>query len=224
MNKTLGVLGGMGAQATSCFYEILHSMQRVSAEQEYLDILIYSKPTIPDRTAFITGRSDESPLDSMVSALKVLENAGVSCVAIPCVTSHYFYDEFSKTVNIPILHMPEETAHFLVDGGISKIGLLATDGTLKGRVFHSAFEKSGIELIELSADSQARLMEIIYDIKRGGTAGPEILDTLAAELRGYGAEALVLGCTELCVIARDCPDYINAMEVLARAALGFCLS
>jgi len=198
-------------------------MQKVLSEQEYLDILIYSKPTIPDRTAFIIGKSDISPLDSMTGALKVLENAGASCVAIPCVTSHFFYDDLLKAVSIPILNMPEETAHFVVDCGISRIGLLATDGTLKGRVFHNAFEKSGIELIGLSPDSQTRLMEIIYDVKRGGSAGPEILDASAAELRSLGAEALVLGCTELCVIARDNPDYINAMEVLARAALGFCL-
>jgi aspartate/glutamate racemase len=65
-------------------------------------------------------------------------------------------------------------------------------------------------------------MEIIYDVKRGITMAPEFLDAIADELHGYGAQVLVLGCTELCFIEKDCPDYINTLDVLAGASLRSC--
>ena len=209
----------MGTQATACFYEILHEKQNVSAEQEYLDVLVYSMPSIPDRTAFITGRSELSPLEPLLHAVKTLESAGVSLLAMLCITSHYFYDELVAATGIPFLNMPEETARFIAERGVRKIGLLATDGTLEGRMFHRAFESFNIDVIIPPQDAQADLMAIIYDIKRGAAVTAEALSDMADNLRGSGAQALVLGCTELCVIANGSPDYINTLEVLADAAL-----
>ena len=85
----LGVMGGMGTQATACFYEKLHSIQSVTTEQEYLDVLVFSKPSIPDRTAYITGKSNESPLEQLTYVALTLEAAGATCIALPCVTSHF---------------------------------------------------------------------------------------------------------------------------------------
>jgi aspartate racemase len=219
----LGVLGGMGALATACFYEKLHSLQGVSTEQEYLDILLYSKPSIPDRTAFITGQSTDSPLDSLIHAARVLETAGAACIAIPCVTAHFFYAGISDAVSIPVLNLPDETARFASEHGIKKIGLLATDGTIEGKVFHSPLEGQGIDMIIPQADAQSGLMSMIYDIKRGSehTAGttPELLDSIAAELRSAGAQAVILGCTDLCVIACSHPETINCLDILAKASL-----
>jgi len=215
----LGVLGGMGTQATACFYGILHEKQSVSAEQEYLDVLVYSMPSIPDRTAFITGRSDLSPLGPLLHAAKTLESAGASLLAMLCITSHYFYNDLAAAAGIPFLNMPEETARYIAERGIGKIGLLATDGTLKGRILHRAFESFNIEVIVPPQDFQADLMTMIYDIKRGAAVTAEALSDMASDLRGSGAQAIVLGCTELCVIANGCPEYINTLEVLAEAVL-----
>ena len=215
----LGVLGGMGTQATACFYEILHEKQNVSAEQEYLDVLVYSMPSIPDRTAFITGRCDLSPLGPLLHAAKTLESAGASLLVMLCITSHYFYNDLAAATGIPFLNMPEETARFIAERGIRKIGLLATDGTLKGKMFHRAFESFDIDVIVPPQDAQADLMKVIYDIKRGAVVTAEALSAMAEDLRGSGAQALVLGCTELCVIANGNTGYINTLEVLAEAVL-----
>ena len=215
----LGVLGGMGTQATACFYDVLHNMQNVASEQEYLDVLLYSMPTIPDRTAFITGRSTESPLPPMLKAMKALETAGASLLTMLCVTSHYFYDDLAEAAGIPFLSIPAETAKLAHERGIGKIGILATDGTLKGEVLHKAFGKYGIEALVPPEDAQAGLMTMIYDIKRGVAVAPEKLNAFIRELRAKGSDAVVLGCTELCIIADGSPNVINTLEVLAAAAL-----
>jgi len=215
----LGVLGGMGTQATACFYDILHNMQDVASEQEYLDVLLYSMPTIPDRSAFITGRSTESPLKPMLKAVKALETAGASLLTILCVTSHYFYDDLAGAVGIPFLSIPEETAKLAHERGIGKIGILATEGTLKGKVLHKAFEKYGIEALVPQEGARTALMTMIYNIKRGMAVAPEELNAFVGDLRAKGSDAVVLGCTELCIIADGSPDVINTLKVLAAASL-----
>jgi aspartate racemase len=225
MNKPLlGVIGGMGTQATACFYEILHNKQNVVTEQEYLDVLVYSMPSIPDRTAFITGRSTDSPLGPLLHAVKTLGSAGASLLAMLCVTSHFFYDDLKGAVSVPFLHMPEETARFIAERGNKKVGLLATDGTLKGRMFHTAFEKFDIDVIVPPSNVQSGLMALIYDIKRGVPVAAEVMDDMTRRLCASGAEAVVLGCTELCVIANSNPNHINTLEVLAETALKDCLT
>ena len=215
----LGALGGMGTQATACFYDILHNMQNVASEQEYLDVLLYSMPTIPDRTAFITGRSTESPLGPLLRAAKALETAGASLLVMLCVTSHYFYDDLAGAADIPFLSIPAETAKLAHERGAGKIGILATDGTLEGKVLHKAFKNYGIETLVPPEGAQTALMTMIYNIKRGVAVAPEELRAFVRELRANGSDAVVLGCTELCIISDGSPDVINTLEVAAAASL-----
>jgi len=219
IKSLLGIIGGMGAQATACFYEKLHSLQSVVVEQDYLDILLYSKPSIPDRTAFITGKSPENPLDSLITAARTLETAGVSCIAIPCITSHYFYDELARKVDVPILNLVEETAAFLSERNVRNVCLLATDGTVKGKIFDSAFEKHGISFCVPENEDQSKLMELIYDIKCGAAISPDVLDEIKSKILKEGANAIVLGCTELCIAVKNTPNTINTLDVLAEASL-----
>jgi len=232
-NNLLGIIGGMGTQATACFYEVLHDRQNVVSEQEYIDVLLYSKPSIPDRTAFITGQSTDSPLGHLIDAAQMLESAGASCIVVPCATSHFFYDDLVKSVDIPVLNMLYETAKYIKECGIGNVCLFATDGTIKGGYFHNALEKLDIGLTVPSAGRQADLMDIIYDIKRGEVISAGILGPIIAEAFTGGAEAVVLGCTELCVntdiLWDKSAEYnaalnatvINILEVLAEASVSF---
>jgi len=228
---TLGILGGMGTQATASFFEKLHDLQEVQCEQDYIDVLLYSKPSIPDRTAFITGKSKDSPLDSLISAAKTLETAGVSYIAIPCATAHFFYKELSDAVNVPIINMIDETASYIASCGYKNVYLLATDASLKNNVFHVSFEKQGINIINnnhpannppSTINPQHNLMSLIYDIKCGVATEQEtheILSNIQAQALSSGADAVVLGCTELCVGAKETPNVINTLEILAKAVI-----
>jgi len=219
---TLGVLGGMGTQATAYCYEMLHAMQAVDTEQRFLDVIVYSKPSTPDRTAFITGKSDESPLNALIHSAKTLEAAGVSCIAMPCITSHFFYNELAKAISIPILNIPDETAVLIAESGCGKIGLLATDGTISGRFFHKALENAGVDVVVPPDNVQRSLMGVIYDVKRGLHVPPEVIGAIIDGLRSNGAQSVVLGCTELCLLTKDRYDTVDTMEVLVRAALHRC--
>jgi aspartate racemase len=222
LSKLLGIIGGMGTQASACFYEILHDLQSVAVEQEYIDVLLYSMPSIPDRTAYITGQSADNPFDSMMHAAKTLENAGVECIAVPCASSHYFYDDLAKAVSIPILNLLDETARYVKTLGAKKVCLLATNGTVKSRVFHNAFEKYDIEVTTPSESVQADLMELIYDIKRGDEISSEVLDCIISKTCNDEFDAVILGCTELCVLGVGAA--INILRVLAEASIAFCKS
>ncbi|MCL2079007.1 MAG: amino acid racemase [Oscillospiraceae bacterium] len=219
----LGIIGGMGTQATACFYEKLHAMQNVSSEQEYLDTLIYSMPSIPDRTAYIIGEAKDSPLEPLRHAARTLEKAGASLIAMLCITSHFFYDELCACVHTPFLSIPDETVRYAAKHGINSVGLLATDGTLSSGVLSKRFASAGIDVFLPSPANQKRLMKIIYDIKLGAQANSDELAQIAADLHICGAQAIVLGCTELCISDIPSPAlpfrYINTLDVLAAECL-----
>ena len=88
-------------------------MTEAENDQEHLDINIISKPSIPDRTDYILGRSAKSPLPYLIEIGKVLEELGSDYIAMPCITAHYFYNELTDSLNIPIINIISETAKYL---------------------------------------------------------------------------------------------------------------
>jgi aspartate racemase len=222
MSHLLGVIGGLGPFASAWFYKRLIELQKVTREQDYIDILLYSKSSIPDRTAFITEANGESPFDSMLEAGRVLENSGVSCIAIPCVTAHFFYTELQSKIQTPIINIIEETVRAAKRTGAKKIGLLATSGTIHAGLFQDALIEHGIETVTLTQKSQELLMDFIYkSAKLGRPGGSVLLRELSRELLVQGAETVILGCTELSLAGMDWHKgtYIDALEVLAHTAL-----
>lgn len=222
--KKLGVIGGMGPLASVYFYELLTKMQAVRCEQEYLDVLLYSVPSTPDRTAFVMGEGREDPTPSLTAVARVLLAAGVDLVAVPCVTAHFFYDAIESI--IPTLHIVDETVNSIKEKGFIKAGLLGTNGTVNSRLFHEKLEKQGIDVITPPPEEQALLMKLIYQsVKRGKTADGQAFVDLSNALRKKGAQTVILGCTELSLITRDLhlnEGYTDALAILARAAINAC--
>ncbi|MCL2249877.1 MAG: amino acid racemase [Oscillospiraceae bacterium] len=219
----IGVIGGMGTSATAAFYEKLHSIQDVAKEQEYVDVLLYSKPSIPDRTAFILGKSKESPTRALLEAAKSLEVARVTVIAMPCISSYSFYDELTREVRTKIINLPGEVAKYTKSEGIKEVGLLATEGTIKTGVLQSKFEAEGIKTVALESKTQAKLTKIIYGIKKGGKPQGKLPTEITDELMNKGVEKIVLGCTELCFGSFEDESYINVLDILATATLRECL-
>jgi aspartate racemase len=224
MKPLLGVIGGLGPLATLKFYELLMKKQNAGTEQDYLDVLIYSKPSIPDRTAFITGKSGVDPFGSLLDAGKVLEKAKVHVIAIPCVTAHFFYEKLVRQIKVPIINIVQEIVKDIHKQGIKKAGLLATDGTLKAGLFYTEMKKYGIEIIKPTEEEQKTLMEIIYvSLKRGENLHENIFKRLAMGLNHRGAETVILGCTELSLAADGMDfDVTDPLSILSRVALDVC--
>lgn len=224
--KHLGVIGGLGPMATAYFLELVVKMTDAKTDQEHLSITILNRPTIPDRTAYILGKSSESPLPAIIGYAQELQALGASCIAIPCITSHHFYDEFSRAVDIPIINVVNETAAYLKARGIQKAGIMATTGTISTNLFQNALQKEGISFAIPSDEGQQKVMHLIYDnVKAGLPVEIALFEDVSRELREVGCECIILGCTELSLIKRDYPigqGYLDALEVLAVCSVIKC--
>lgn len=224
--KLLGVLGGLGPMATVYFYELLTALTDAKSDQEHIDMVISSRATTPDRTAFILGESKINPIDDMIEDAKKLVAFGAEIIAIPCNTAHYFYDQLAAAVNVPILNIVEESVACLKNDGVRRFGLLATDGTVQSGTYQKYCKAHDITCVIPDKNFQKMVMTIIYDqIKQGKRADMQSFERIEEHMRSLGCERLILGCTELSLIKRDegLSDYFtDSLECLALATIRAC--
>ncbi len=224
--KTLGVIGGLGPMATAYFMQLVIEMTEAATDQEHIPMIIYNCPQIPDRTRFLLGESTDNPGPQIMECGQKIARAGAELLAVPCITAHALFPEIEKALDAPVLHIIKETAQYLKKEGIKKIGLEATDGTIRSGIFQKELEAEGIEVILPSSEKQEMVMHIIYNnVKAGRRVDMERFEQIEQELHENGAEIIVLGCTELSMVCRDEKighGYLDAMEVLARAAVLQC--
>ena len=133
--QRLGILGGMGPQATQDFYQRILDRTDASCDQEHLPTLIWSDTSMPDRTAAILGGDAEGCYRRLLDGARLLERGGCTALAIPCNTSHYFADRLQGDIAIPLIHMPRETVAVLAADGKKRVGILATDGTVQTGIY-----------------------------------------------------------------------------------------
>ena len=228
MNYRLGVLGGMGPQATNTFYQFVIDRTDARSDQEHVNALILSDSGMPDRTAAILGGEEdrEAVFQRLLEDARLLERAGCTCIAVPCNTSHFFLDRVQEGVGVPILHMIRETAHLLVSQGLKRPGILATDGTIRTGLYQKEFAAAGIQAVEPSPQAQRLVMSLIYDdVKAGRDGDPQKFAAVHRDLIAQGCDCGVLACTELSVFADKHhlpPFYTDAMAVLAERAVEAC--
>ena len=223
---TLGVIGGLGPIATAHFMELVIRMTEAATDQEHLDMILYNRPSIPDRTSYILDSTKPNPLPEMIRVGNALARQGAKLIAIPCMTAHYFHRELTRYIEAPIVHAIHETAAHLKKHGITKVGIMATDGSIRSKLFQQELLKHGIEPIIPGEQAQKCVMSVIYDdVKANRPAGMDKFRFASDELREKGAQAIILGCTELSLIKRDQeigPGFIDAMEVLAQQSVIRC--
>ncbi len=224
--KRLGVIGGLGPLATAYFFELVIQMTDAETDQEHVEMIIYSRPSIPDRTSYITGASRENPLPAMAETGRWLVDQGAEIIAIPCITAHYFHKELAEVISVPVIHIVRETAEHLSVHGIKKAGIMATDGTIYSGLFQKELRERGIEGVLPDEKNQKYVMDLIYqDVKAGRPIEIEKFNEAARYLKACGAEVIILGCTELSLIKRNYAigaGYLDAMEILARKAVLLC--
>lgn len=222
----LGVLGGLGPMATAYYLELMIKMTDAVTDQEHLQSIVMNFPTIPDRTAFILGRSEESPLEPMVALGRQLKAMGATLIATPCITAHYFHQKLQEGIGLPVLHGIGCVARQLAQGGVSRVGLMATDGTVQSGIFQRQVQEQGMELVLPDEQGQAAAMTLIYDqIKAGAQPDLSLFDAVKEQLRQKGAQVVVLGCTELSLLKKESPlgnGILDALEVLAQESLIAC--
>lgn len=220
--RTIGILGGMGPEATARLFERIIALSPAQQDQEHLPVQICNLPQIPDRTAAIEGRG-ESPVPLAGKGLQMLAASGAEFIAIPCNSIHHFFAELQAAVPIPLLHLIAEVRRAAIQRWPSapRLGLLATDGMIQSGVYQKLFAQAQCEIMVPEPVRQKEVMTAIYAIKAGQksfraalAAGRDLIERRAA--------GIILGCTEFSLVqpylANDFP-VIDSVEVLAQACV-----
>lgn len=223
MNKSIGIVGGMGPLATCDLMNKIINHTDAACDQEYIRICVDCNTNIPDRTgAILHGGAD--PLPEMVKSAVRLQAMGADVLVMSCNTAHYFYEQICRFIDIPMLHMPLETAKYLARQGVKKAAVLATDGTVQVGIYDKALKQMGVEPVYPNAEDQKFVMSLIYDYVKAGkpiTQQSEI-KAMVKRLTDAGAETMILGCTELPIVFAQMGEpqpTVDPTEVLACAAI-----
>lgn len=219
----LGILGGLGPMASAYFYELITAHTKAAVDQEHIDIILSSRASTPDRTAFITGKCPDSPLPYMVEDARRLEVYGADMIVIPCNTAHYFVEEIRANVKIPVPSIIEETSEHIKRAGYKKAGIMATAGTVQSGSYQDQLSKRDLGFAVPDEIHQQYLHELIYDdVKSGRDPDIDKFYKIAKYLTDLGCDKLILGCTELSLINRavgNDPLFTDSLEVLAHTAI-----
>lgn len=228
MKKTIGILGGMGPEATAYMFELIIKHTKAEKDQDHIPVIIYSNPKIPHRTEAIIGKGP-SPVPHLVESIKTLLQAGSDFIIIPCITAHHFIPELKAEINFPFISLLDESLIWAKEKipEVKRAGLIASKGTIKSRLFHKTFSIAGIEIFGPDEQEQEQIMEAIFG-KEGIKAGfrsdkaKETIVQTARKLIARGAEGIIAGCTEIPLVLEDkdiSVPLIEPMRIVAEKSI-----
>lgn len=229
--KTIGVLGGMGPEATAEFFLRIIRATPAKKDQDHLRTIIDSNPKIEDRTEAIL-KNGPDPLPKLIKTAVNLQKAGADFIVIPCNTAHYYYDDIRRNVNIPVLNMITLAARTidrtLKQEVVKRAGLIATTGTVASRLYDKELRRIGVEILTPSTEMQNAIMDAIYKCVKAGniSQGKKSVIRIARQLIKQGARIIICGCTEISLVleAGDLSvPVVDPLEILAETAVAVSL-
>lgn len=225
--KTIGIMGGMGSEATSDLFRSIVYQTLASSDGDHLPVIINNDPSIPDRSDFILGIGPD-PVPFLIESARKLESWGADFLIMPCNTAHYFIEDIRKAVSIPLINMIEESAKYVKDNHpeVVSLGLLSTLGTYKTKIYNKFFNERGLKIIFPDEQHRQNIMNAIYGnqgIKAGyKNEAARLVQPAVKQLLDMGARAIITGCTEIPLIM----DYleipvpiVNPTKILARKSI-----
>ncbi|WP_205191511.1 aspartate/glutamate racemase family protein [Burkholderia sp. LMG 13014] len=202
----IGVLGGMGPQATVDFLAKLVAATPVAHEQEHLRVRVDSNPKVPDRNKAIAGLGDSSGpvLAEMASGL---QRAGADFLVMACNTAHAFEPTIRAAVTVPFVSMVAEACDACERAfpQARRVGVLAAQGCLDARLYQDELVRREREALVLAPPDQRRFMALLYRIKQGDLA-PDVhadMRALGETLIAAGAHVIIAACTEVPLVLQE---------------------
>ncbi|HVC04358.1 MAG TPA: amino acid racemase [Candidatus Acidoferrales bacterium] len=214
MTLTIGVLGGMGPEASVDFYRRITEHTVAPKDQDHLHVIIDSDPSVPDRSAFLLGRGPD-PVPVLKAMARRLRAAGAELLVMACNTAHAFYADIATSVDVPLVDWVGEAARSVASRHApgTAVGVLATTGTLGAGLYQKALSAYGLNVVVPGEEREEELMRVIYG-PGGVKAGAGDRDVLvrrmreiAEDLNRNGASATLLACTELSALFPHRPDW-----------------
>lgn len=222
---TVGVMGGMGPDATVDFMDKVIAATPAGSDQQHIHMLVDHNPHVPDRTAAILGHGAE-PGPVLASMAQQLQQAGADFIVMPCNTAHAFQSAIRGALDVPFVSIIDETV--AACDAYEAVGLLATHGCLASGIYDKALSASGITVV-LPDDAETQVfMKLLAEIKRG-ERGPDMsagMAALADALIARGARAVIAGCTEIPLVLDNSMlgvPLISSTDVLAEVTVAYAL-
>lgn len=213
----VGVLGGMGPEATVELMRRVIAMTPAEDDQDHIRMIVEHNPKVPSRIKALIDKTGESPAPMLIEMAKRLETAGANVLAMPCNTAHAYADQIRAATSIPLLDMIGLTASRLSRMQLEhrRVGLLASTAVKYLGLYERALDPVGITVVY--PNEQTRLMRLIKAVKRGETGAGlrQELAVIANDLRG--TDVLVVACTELSVLVDDfdgAKPILDSLDVL----------
>lgn len=224
--KTIGILGGMGPDASAYFYKRLidFAQQRYHAVQDtdFPPMMLFS---LPLEGFDETGIADRAAVrDQLIAGVQTLERAGSDFIVIACNTVHALYDEMQSAIQIPILNMIDVVSEAVHTRQFKKVGLLSSETTARLGLYQKKLQTLSIEVLRTTDEEQRVVNQGVLQVMAGKHTVEDTrsLTAIIDRFRSLGAEACILGCTEIPLLVRqkDSPlPLFDAVDILANAAL-----
>lgn len=223
--RVVGILGGMGPEATILLQQRLLGTVEARDDADHLPLLIDMNPQVPSRIAHLIEARGENPGPVLAAMARRLEDAGATALAMPCNTAHHYAPDIAANATVPLLDMVnlsvDAAARRLKPGG--RIGILASPAVRYARVFDAALNATGLSA--LWPEDTGRMLTAIKLIKAAGP-DPEahsILSDAATELTRKGADLLFVACSEFSLMSHDLVadvPIIDTVDILVSAIHG----
>jgi aspartate racemase len=224
MMKRLGILGGMGPAASAEYITRLIQQTPATCDQEHIPFVLWSNPQIPDRSTSMRA-GDSKPLPYLIEGILALRYSQCDLIVIPCNTAHFWFDELIKH-NVRIIHIVDSVAGELRGANVTgTVGVIGTQGTIEFGLYQNHLGKLGWDCIVPSQEEMDTLVQPAIDLIKSGQLDQahDMFMPVVSSLIHRGAQAVVLGCTEIPLAVREC-DYngiplINSIDSLVKAAI-----
>lgn len=216
--KKIGILGGMGPEATAQLYfkiiRILQSKYGAKKDKDFPEIVIVNLP-LPD----VVEELQDGVKEQLICGVKKLEAAGVDFIVVPCNTVCYFIESLRRAVPIPIISLPEEVAIVVNKLKLKKVGLLGTKMTIDTRLFSNSMPE--VEIAYPTKSETKIITKIILEVLGGRKTTKSKVKTkmIIQRLKSRGAQAVILGCTELSLLIKKSKYVMDTLEILAEATV-----
>lgn len=222
---TVGVLGGMGPDATVDFMAKVIAATPAGSDQDHIHMLIDHNPHVPDRTRAISGEGGD-PGTVLAGMAIQLQRAGADIIVMPCNTAHAFQPDIEAILEVPFVSIIDETVAACAE--FEAVGLLATKGCLASGIYDRALSAAGVGAVFPDDEETRAFMGLTASIK-AGDCSPDIgarMLRLAEALVARGAQAVIAGCTEIPLVLNqsmlDVP-LVSSTDILAEATVAYAL-
>ncbi len=220
-DKTVGILGGMGPEATVDLMQRIINLTPALDDADHIRCIVDNNPKVPSRIKAIIEGHGEDPGPCMADMGSRLESWGADFLVIACNTAHHYYKYVQDAVHIPVIHLVGLVTDHLIRRfpDHRKIGILASPAVAMTGLYTQRFVPMGLTDVWPDPEAQDCLLQVIKSVKRGDT-GPDVTQaykSVCRNLSDKGATTAIVACTELSALNTDLPVLsVDAAQVLAQ--------